>query len=93
MISERLDKALFSFREEIFSIIKEEVLKVGGRKEVVVELPCDIDEDSFFICVLDSVYIEDDSLYAHGYNDRFGEVEEDICVFTCDELLTIIKCM
>lgn len=93
MRSERLDMVLSSFREELFSIMMEEVLKGGGKKSVRVELPSSIDEDRYHVLTLDVVYIEDNSLYAHGYSNRYGEVEEDMSAFTCDELLTIIECM
>lgn len=86
----RLQKALNDFRNELFNIIKDEVIKAGGNKEISVELPCDIDEDRYYTIFLNCVYFEDGEFWVRGESDIYGEEENPLTLYSCDEILKII---
>ena len=93
MNTERLQNALNGFRSELFDIVKEEVIKAGGSKKIKVELPCDIDEDRYYTITLNCVYLEDGELWVRGESDLYGEEENLLNLYSCDELLRIIQAM
>lgn len=93
MNTERLQDVLNRSRSELFNIVKEEVVKSGGNKEIDVELLCDSDEDGYYIITLNCIYLEDGELWVRGESDFYGEEENRLDFYSYDEIIKIIEAM
>lgn len=92
MIIERLDKALESFRNEMFEIIKEELIKVGGRKEIHHEIANDWDEDRYYLVTISAIFLQDDELFVEAHCDLEDEsYNEELQHYPCDEIISMIR--
>lgn len=91
MKSERLDKILDQFRKELLEILKEEILKNGGRKEIHLELLNDWDEDRYDMATISEIFIENDELRVVVAHSLDGETDyEELDQYDFDDIIEII---
>lgn len=87
--NERLNKALENFRNEMFEIIKEELVKVGGRKEIHQEIANDWDEDRYYLVTISAIFLQDDELFVEAHCD--DEIyNEELQLYSCDQIIDMI---
>lgn len=90
--NERLNKALENFRNEMFEIIKEELVKVGGRKEIHHEIVNDWDDDRYYLVTISAIFLQDDELFVEAHCDLDDErYSEELQLYSCDEIIDMIK--
>lgn len=90
--NKRLNKALENFRNEMFEIIKEELIKVGGRKEIHHEIINDWDEDHYYLVTISAIFLQDDELFVEAHCDLHDEsYNEELELYSCDDIISMIE--
>ena len=90
-MKDRLNKALESFRNEMFEIIKEELIKAGGRKEIHHEIANDWDEDHYYLVTISAIFLQDDELFVEAHSDQEDEsYSEELQLYSCDQIIDMI---
>lgn len=88
----RLDKALESFRNELIDIIKEELVKVGGKKDIKLEFANDFDEDRCFIVTINAIFIEDGEVFVQATEGLYDEeYNEELTLYSCDQIIEVAR--